>query len=121
MRELADDLGLWPVVAVCLVVAIAIPASAARQLTPGLLREAYVITKPGRVIAIAVVLLVLLAAVGAGVALLAIAVPAFWAVEATMVSGIGVVVLYLVRYRAAARAYDGGGLGEPDDDGAPRT
>lgn len=121
MRELAGDLGLWPVVAVCLVVAVAIPVSAARQLTPELLREAYVLSKPGRVVATAVVLLVALTATGAATALLAIVVPAFWAVEATIVSGIGVVVLYLVRYRAAARAYDGGGLGEPDDDGAPRT
>lgn len=97
--------------------AVAIPVSTARQLTPELLREASVVSKPGRVAAMAVVLLVTLTATGAATALLAIVVPAFCAVEATITSGIGVVILYLVRYRAAVRASDGGGLGKPDRDG----
>jgi hypothetical protein len=95
--------------------ALVLPWIALRRMTPGSLREHFVLSKRGRVVAATVVLLALLALVGAVVALAAIHHPFLWATEALILSSIGVVVIYLVRFRAAARAYVGGGVEEHDD------
>lgn len=113
MPELGSDPQSWVLVAGSIGAALALPAVASWRLTPAVLREHFLLSKPGRVVATSVLLLLVLGVTGTLVALAAIVHPFLWATEALVLSELAVVLVYLVRYRAAARAFSER-IGEPD-------
>ncbi|MGY3128881.1 hypothetical protein ACVWW9_002410 [Agrococcus sp. UYP33] len=119
-----DVLGPVALVVLSLVVAVALPVVASKQMTPALLREHYVLSKPGRIIVLAWLLLGVLSVNTAAAALAATIYPVSWATTALSVSMVAVVILYIVRYRAAVRAYEREAFDEHDGerelpDGSP--
>ncbi len=114
MPPFAADQQSWILVAVSIGAALALPAAAWRRLTPDVLREHYVLYTPGRVAAAMALLLVAHGVAGAVVALAALHHSSLWATAALILSGLAVILIYLVRYRAAARAFAREVLGEPD-------
>lgn len=114
MPPFASDQQSWILVAVSIGAALALPAAAWRRLTPDVLREHHVLYGPGRVVATMALLLVVHGIAGAVLALAAIHHPFVWATAALILSGIAVILIYLVRYRAAARAFAREVLGRPD-------
>jgi hypothetical protein len=114
MPETGLDVSTWALVVASVALALALPFVAARRFTPALLREAYVLSRPGVVITMLVVALVLLSTQALLFGLLALAHPFLWSTTASMVSGIVVVAMYWSRYRSAARTYDGGPVEEEE-------
>ena len=112
MPEAGWDVLDWAPVVASVALALALPCIAARRLTPAMLREAYVLSRPGVVIAMLVAALVLLGTQALLFGLLALAHPFLWSTTALMVSGIVVVAMCWSRYRSAARTYEGGAIEE---------
>ncbi|MET4100221.1 hypothetical protein ABIB37_002458 [Agrococcus sp. UYP10] len=111
--------GSVALVVLSVVVAVALPVVASRQMTPALLREHYLLSKPGSILVLAWLLLGALTVLTLAAALAATVYPVFWATTALSVSMVAVVLLYLVRYRAAVRAYERDALDQHDGDREP--
>ena len=100
------DLGVgeWALVALCVLLAIAVPIVERWRTTPAALRERYLLWRPGSVLAAAIVRLLSAVLTLAMAILVATAYPWGWATVLLASSVLASTIATLVRYRRVARA-----------------